>query len=237
MLLSKREKICCIYKLTNKTNGKIYIGQTVDYFRRMNEYKNRKSSNSKSSKYKIMEEIEKCGFDNFETSIVRECTKDELNYYEMYYIKHFKSYMKKYGYNSKHSTKNTNQIMNRSTKSKMSKSHTGLKESTNTKKKKSNKVYAIRDKDLIISDSAKLLGDYFGKSKDYIKNCLRQPSRIDGYRLYYVDSEKRQKIKEKMLQKRSIRDKDYMKILDYLDNSSVETIENDYHVKYITYES
>ena len=28
-----------------------------------------------------------------------------------------------------------------------------------------------------------------------------------------------------------------MELLDYLDNSSVETIENDYNVKYITYQS
>ena len=28
-----------------------------------------------------------------------------------------------------------------------------------------------------------------------------------------------------------------MELLDYLDNSSVETIENDYKVKYITYQS
>lgn len=43
------------------------------------------------------------------------------------------------------------------------------------------------------------------------------------------------KIKLKMLSKRSIRNKKYMELLDYLDNSSVETIENDYKVKYLTY--
>ena len=46
---------------------------------------------------------------------------------------------------------------------------------------------------------------------------------------------KRKEIKLKMLNKRSIRNKKYMEILDYLANSSVETIENDYKVKYITY--
>lgn len=45
------------------------------------------------------------------------------------------------------------------------------------------------------------------------------------------------KIKLKMLNKRSIRNKKYMELLDYLDNSSVETIENDYKVKYLTYQS
>ena len=45
------------------------------------------------------------------------------------------------------------------------------------------------------------------------------------------------KIKLKTLNKRSIRNKKYMELLDYLDNSSVETIENDYKVKYLTYQS
>ena len=57
--------------LKNNLNGKVYIGQTVDYYRRMNEYKNRKSSSTKSSKYVIMQEIEKYGFDNFESSILK----------------------------------------------------------------------------------------------------------------------------------------------------------------------
>ena len=91
----KEKKNCCIYKLTNKINGKIYIGQTVDYHRRMNEYKNRKSSKEKSSKYGIMEKVEKYGFENFTSEIIRECSRDELTYYEMFYIDKFKSYLKK----------------------------------------------------------------------------------------------------------------------------------------------
>ena len=111
------------------------------------------------------------------------------------------------------------------------------KDKVPTKRKKSNKVYAIKDNEFIISDSGKLLGDYFGKSKDYIKNCLRQPSSINGYSLYYSDPVKRAEIKNKMLSKRSIRNKKYMELLKYIDNSSVETIEKDFHVKYITYEN
>lgn len=51
----------------------------------------------------------------------------------------------------------------------------------------------------------------------------------------YMIKNKLNKIKLKMLNKRSIRNKKYMELLDYLDNSSVETIENDYKVKYLTY--
>lgn len=233
--MSKRKKICCIYMLKNKFNGKVYIGQTVDYYRRMNEYKNRKSSISKSSRYSIMQEIKKCGFDSFESSIVKECKKDELDHYEMYYISKYKSYIKSYGYNSFHLNKKKSQTLNKDTRKKMSKSHTGLKETSETKRKKSNTVYAIKEKEFIIADSGKLLGDHFGKSKDYIKNCLRQPSTVSGYNLFYADKKKRDAIREKMLSKRSIRNKTYMELLDYLDNRSVETIEKEFNVKYITY--
>lgn len=237
--MSKREKICCIYKLTNKINGKIYIGQTVDYHRRMNEYKNRKSSKEKSSKYGIMEEVEKYGFENFTSEIIRECSRDELTYYEMFYIDKFKSYLKKYGYNSFHkkSNEDKNQCMNIITKRKMSKAHIGLTESADTKRKKSNKIIAIKDDELIYCDSAKLFGDYVGSTKDYIKNCLRQPTTVKGYLLFYDDPKKREEMREKMLNKRSIRNKRYMELLDYLDNSSVETIERDFNVKVVTYES
>lgn len=229
-----RDKICCIYKITNKLNNRCYIGQTVDYFRRLNEYKNRKYK--KSSKYRIIQEIQTVGIDNFKFRILKKCSPDELDYYEMYYINKFKSYDEKYGYNSMHKNKSTNKLnMNDYTKLKMKESHIGLKESASTKKKKSNIIYAVKYPDFIISDSGKLFGDYICKSKDYIKNCIRQPSTVSGYNLFYADKTKRQKIKEKMLQKRCIRNKEYMKILDYIDNSSVETIENDYNVIYLQY--
>lgn len=233
--MPKREKICCIYILKNTLNGKVYIGQTVDYYRRLNEYKNRKSSKSKSSRYGIMREIEKVGFENFVSDVLKICDRSKLDHYEMYYISKYKSYIKSYGYNSFHLNKKKKQSTTKDTKKQMSKSHTGLKEKSETKRKKSNKIYAIKDKEFIICDSGKLLGDYLNKSKDYIKNCLRQPSSVSGYLLYYADIKKRQEIKTKMLSKRSIRNKKYMEILEYLDNNSVETIKKDYKVKYITY--
>ena len=78
-----------------------------------------------------------------------------------------------------------------------------------------------------MADSGKLLGDYFNTTKDMIKNCLRQPSRYREWYIYYDDIEKRMTIREKMLKKKSIRNPEYMKYLDVLDEyefGSVETI-------------
>lgn len=62
--------------------------------------------------------------------------------------------------------------MNIITKRKMSKAHIGLTESADTKRKKSNKIIAIKDDELIYYDSAKLFGDYIGSTKDYIKKIV-----------------------------------------------------------------
>ena len=231
-----RKKISGIYKLTNRLNGKIYIGKTVDYERRMNEYRNRKST-EKSSRYKIMKIIDKYGFENFDCELIHECDEDDLDYYEMYYINYFKSYMKKYGYNSSHKKSDGKIGLNRTTKALMRKSHIGLKETSDTKRKKSNKIIAIKDDKMYICDSGKLFGDFIGVSKDYVKNCLRQPSKCKGYRLYYHDVFKRLEILSKMYKKKSIRDKEYIKIADYLNESSVEIRESDYHVEYLTYDN
>lgn len=206
----------------------------------MNEYKNRKIVRDKSSKYKIMEVINSEGFDIFRSDILLRCDKESLDFFEMYFINKYESFKDDIGYNSFHITNfslesKMSLSVSNITKEKMSKSHIGLIDSANTKRKKSNKIYAINESEIIISDSGKLLADHFGKSKDYIKNCLRQPSSISGYRLYYVDINKRHEIKNKMLKKRCIRDTKYMEILDYLDNSSVETIKNDYNVKLLCY--
>lgn len=87
-----------IYMIKNKNNGKMYFGQTVNFQRRMNEYKNRRSEGS--SKYHIMEVLDNGGRENFEFSIVEHCSKDELNERESYYIKKHNTINPLFGYNS-----------------------------------------------------------------------------------------------------------------------------------------
>lgn len=87
-----------IYMIKNKNNRKIYFGQTVNFQRRMNEYKNRRSEGS--SKYHIMEVLDNEGRENFEFSIVEHCSKDELNERESYYIKKHNTINPLFGYNS-----------------------------------------------------------------------------------------------------------------------------------------
>lgn len=74
----------CIYLRTNLVNGKQYVGQTVNFKRRENDWENRK----KYSNGIIDKARAKYGTENFKVEILRECqTLEELDKWEKYYIK------------------------------------------------------------------------------------------------------------------------------------------------------
>lgn len=81
-----------IYKIQNKINGKIYIGQTNNLKRRIQEHKHDRRMN-----HPIHNAIEKYGFDNFDISLLY--YGENYNYEEKKYIKLFKSNCKEFGYN------------------------------------------------------------------------------------------------------------------------------------------
>lgn len=81
-----------IYKITNKINGKCYIGQSIDIERRWREHKRARDEN------KILyKDIKRYGIKNFEFKILQECQIDELDELEIYYIKKFDTFNN--GYN------------------------------------------------------------------------------------------------------------------------------------------
>lgn len=75
-----------IYKITSPS-GKIYIGQTTNYSKRHNAYKNHKCKGQP----KLFASIEKYGFINHTIEIVKECQVEDLNYYERYYQEYYES--------------------------------------------------------------------------------------------------------------------------------------------------
>lgn len=76
-----------IYGFKNKSNGKWYIGQSVDINRRYNQHLKKNTNKEDSFDYILKDE----GIDNFDFIILKECNKDELNHYEKFYIKLYKS--------------------------------------------------------------------------------------------------------------------------------------------------
>ncbi len=90
-----------IYKLTNKINGKIYIGQSDNIERRWQQERNDAYNENKTSKYSlpISIDIRLFGWDNFNKEVVEECSKEQLNEREAFWIKYYNC-LKPNGYNS-----------------------------------------------------------------------------------------------------------------------------------------
>ena len=80
-----------IYKVTNKINGKVYIGQSVDIGRRWCEH-----MNAKDDIY-FHKAIQKYGVENFEWEVIEQCKKKDLDEREIYWIEYYDSFNK--GYN------------------------------------------------------------------------------------------------------------------------------------------
>lgn len=84
-------KITCIYKIVNKKNGKTYIGQTENVYKRWKEHVN--NSNSALRGYtELYLDMNKLGIEMFEFEIIEECKKEELYDLEVKYIKEYNSY-------------------------------------------------------------------------------------------------------------------------------------------------
>ena len=82
-----------IYKITNQCNGKIYIGQSKNIEERWKEHK-RKMQVRNTQLYQAMRFF---GIENFVFEIIEECSLDQLNEREQYYIHKYDSINK--GYN------------------------------------------------------------------------------------------------------------------------------------------
>lgn len=89
-----------IYKITNKINNKVYIGQTMQSLEKRFQ-KHCWAANSKFDKYHhnmaIKQAIRKYGKENFIIELIEEVEQDKLDEREAYWISYYNSYNK--GYN------------------------------------------------------------------------------------------------------------------------------------------
>ena len=93
-----------IYKITNKLNGKSYIGQSIHCGKRLDEH-------CKGSQF-IDEIIQLEGIDNFNFEILKETSREELSYWEDYYILKYNTFFPN-GYNRRW---NCNELVRKSIK-------------------------------------------------------------------------------------------------------------------------
>lgn len=91
---------CGIYKITNLTNNKVYIGQSVNIKERFRHHRRAIFDiNSPSYNYPLYKAIRKYGLDNFEFSIIENVEQLYLNDREKYWINYYHSNNRSFGYN------------------------------------------------------------------------------------------------------------------------------------------
>lgn len=73
-----------IYKITNP-KGKIYIGCTIDFKRRLSEYRRLRMA----KQVKLYNSLVKYGYDNHKFEIIEECNDEVLHEREIYFIKYY----------------------------------------------------------------------------------------------------------------------------------------------------
>lgn len=90
-----------IYKITNKENGKIYIGQTTRNVQiRWKEHIRRsRQLNTIHSYYPLYRAMRLHGIDSFSIETIEECDNALLNAQEEFWISYYKSYDRNIGYN------------------------------------------------------------------------------------------------------------------------------------------
>ena len=92
----KKYKQCGIYCYHNIINGKNYIGQSINLTGRRKDFHTRKRYSGNI----FQNALDKYGKENFQYSILTHCKREELNYWESFYIKRLKTTDRKYGYNA-----------------------------------------------------------------------------------------------------------------------------------------
>lgn len=93
-----RKRISCVYRITNKVNGKVYIGQTINFGKRSKEHFSTLRKNIHRNQY-LQHAFNKYGEESFQIDILKLCPHDKLDEFEIYYMKKYDSLNKKVGYN------------------------------------------------------------------------------------------------------------------------------------------
>ena len=89
-LFPKAVKYCGIYRITDLTTGKSYIGQSVDIKERFRQHIKSALTYGKVTN-KLYSAMQKSGVHNFVFEVLEEVTRDKLNERETYWIEFYKT--------------------------------------------------------------------------------------------------------------------------------------------------
>lgn len=90
----------CIYMIRNDINGKVYVGKTKCFRKRITQYKSdfKNSSNNRINEY-LLNSMKKYGIENFTMSILQKCEIEDCSELELKWMLKLNSLNQKIGYN------------------------------------------------------------------------------------------------------------------------------------------
>lgn len=120
----KHEDICGIYAIRNLINNKLYIGKSINIYRRIKDHITRLNSKNKDENPHLINSWWKYGRNNFEYYILEILDKNDSNLEkklsdkELYWIQYYNSINRNFGYNLRLDS-NTKMIIHEETRLKM----------------------------------------------------------------------------------------------------------------------
>lgn len=183
-----------IYLLTNLIDGKVYVGKTINYRKRMSHYR-RLHCISQPKLYRAL----KChGWKNFSSKVIDKAEDvDSLNLLERHYIKFYDCYGNDRGYNLTEGGEGGE--LTEEIKKKMSDSHKGKKFSEEHKKKMSVSRMGIiysEETRKKMSESQKKKAPPSRESIEKRKETIRRKIELEGWTYPKQTEEVKEKIKE-----------------------------------------
>ena len=192
-----------IYKITNRINGKSYIGlTTVSLQRRWGQH----IYSSKTKNYPLYYSIRKYGIEKFSIEVLCICySKEELDNEENEYIKKYNSKNRDFGYNLRDGGNGGN--LSEETKKKISLSKIGISRSEETKEKlsKANLGKTVSE------DIKDKIGNAFRGDKN--PNAILNKKEVDEIRYLYSLGNITQKC---LAEKYNVKECTVFKIINYL---------------------
>lgn len=198
-LFKNQKVIVGIYKITNP-KGCIYIGQSINIKRRLNEYK---KHNGCGTNTKLLNSLKKYGFASHKIEIVQQCEKEKLNELEIFYIDLFQSFNREKGMNL-HSGGN-NHVISDETREKLRKSHLGqvawnkgLTKNTDERLKKQGLNHSLKMIGRKASDETKLKMGLSRKGKKHTPETIKILSNLKIGNKVWLGRNHTEESKEKM---------------------------------------
>lgn len=190
----------CIYRITDLTNGKIYIGQTRNLKRRKKEYKSASNGISKKNQnYLICQMFAEKGFDNFVFDVLEEVNDSGLlDEKEIFWISKLDSRNPLIGYNSKTGGKGGSLIQE--SRDKMRQSSYGFHHTEEEKLKRSKPIITVDPKTNVIIHyrSMKDLGKDIGVNRAMVSHAVNRGILFHDRYVFPADKEERDLLYNKL---------------------------------------